>query len=362
MAVLDDFGLRVGRYLSTLPSLTNEEIAELTLDASGRLIISSRVLGGDTATSTDAMLNVGAIRKDADGAHAGVADGDYSPLQVDSNGRLKVATVVSVEASDAEYAHSSVFATGSTGLFTLAVVDDSGTKTPTQTSGVVTGDFGELKTTLEGELYTHDADTLAKLSEIDTAIDGLTKARDSVAGGTDAGIPAMVIRRDADTTITEADGDYTMLNVTPEGFLKVQLKNSSVSATIVPTGVEAFTVTDALAAAGDGLATITATATPFVTVASLAVGAGTTAYIYGWQWVCDQNAEARIVTDDTTDVIVYKVSANSSSMPSVSEHWSEGVIEIPGAANLEVKVQIKKRKAAGGDANGGASLHVRTVT
>jgi len=48
-------------------------------------------------------------------------------------------------------------------------------------------------------------------------------------------------------------------------------------------------------------------------------------------------------------------------MPSVSEHWSEGVIEIAGAVGLEIKLQIKKRKAAGGDANGGASLHVRTV-
>jgi len=361
MAVLDDFGLRVGRYLSTLPTLTNEEVSELQIDASGRLIISSRVLGGDVGSSSAAMLNVGGIRKDAEGALSGVADGDYSALQLDSNGRLKVTASVSVEASDAEYAHSSVFASGSTGLFTMAVVDDSGTKTATNTAGVVTGDFGELKTTLAGELYVHDTDGLAKLGEIDTAIDALSKARDSVAGGTDLGTPAMVIRRDADTTITEADGDYTMLNVTEEGFLKVQLKDSSVTATISPTGAEAYTVTDALAAAGDGLTTITATATPFVTVASLAVGAGTTAYIYGWQWVCDQNAEARLVTDDTADVITYKVSANSSSMPSVSEHWSEGVIEIAGAVGLEIKLQIKKRKAAGGDANGGASLHVRTV-
>lgn len=364
MAVLDDFGLRVGRFLTALPTLTNEEIAELQLDSSGRLIISARVLGGDVASSTDAMINVGAIRHDAESAHTGVADGDYSPLQTDSNGRLKVATVVSVEPSDAEYAHSSAFPnTGETGLFVLTVVDDSGTKVPTNTTGVVTDDFGEFKTTLAGELYVHDTDLLSKLTEIDVSIDTLTHVEDDTHNSGDTGIMPLAVRRDADTSLVDTDGDYAPFQVTAEGYLKVQLKESAVTATLEAPGTEQYTITDALAAAGDGLDTITSAATPFVTVASLAHTSGT-AYVYGWQWVCDQNAEARLVTKDTVggDEITYKVSANSSSIPSVDEHWSEsGRIEIPGSANLEVRLQIKKRKAAGGDANGGGSLHIRTI-
>jgi hypothetical protein len=68
----------------------------------------------------------------------------------------------------------------------------------------------------------------------------------------------------------------------------------------------------------------------------------------------------RIVTDDLTSVIVYKHLLNSSAQPSYSEHWSEsGRIEIPGAALLEIKMQIKKRSVPGGNGLGSGSLHIR---
>jgi len=121
---------------------------------------------------------------------------------------------------------------------------------------------------------------------------------------------------------------------------------------------EAYNATDDLAAAADGQVSVSGT---FTDVCSVAVGAGTTAYVYGYSWDCDANAEMRIVTDDTSDVIVYKKRNNSSAMPGVAEHWGEGGrIEIAGAANLEIKLQLKKR-SGGGTANGTGSLHVRTV-
>ena len=79
-----------------------------------------------------------------------------------------------------------------------------------------------------------------------------------------------------------------------------------------------------------------------------------------WQWACDQNADARIVTDDGTDIVVYKRALNSSAVPTYPEQFSEGGrIEIAGAALMEIKLQIKKRTAIGGNASGTGSMHIR---
>ena len=302
---MDDFGLLVGRHLTTLPTLSNEQPSELQLDSSGRLILASRFLAGtDSYASGDSLLSMGAVRSDAEGPLTGIADGEYSPLQVDANGRLKVATVVSVDPSDAEYAHSSAFTAGQTGIFTMAVVQ----ATLAQTAGIADGDHGELKTNLKGELYVKDTDALSKLTDIETTI------------------------------------------------------NDGIDVVVAAPGTEAYSVTDSLAIAGDGLESITAAGTPWVTVASISVGAGQTAYVYGWQFACDQNCQARLMTDDQTNEIVYKTDVNSSAMPGVREHFSsEGRIEIPGSATTELRIEMKKRATSGGNANGTGSIHVRLV-
>lgn len=422
----NDFGLLVGKYLSTLPTLTNEEKSELILDESGRLVISGRFLEDSAHSSGDAGLHILAVRQDSpgtlvdtdgdyaplqvdasgnlrisgsitsnfeydeDSAHSSGdtgafmlavrndseaslvdTDGDYAPLQVDSNGRLKVATVVSVEPSDAEFAEDAAHSSGDTGLHMLAVRQDT-----LAASTSADGDYSSLKVDADGELYVTDEAARASLSAIETdaaaietelldqgttldsiesEIQSITHAEDAAHSSGDSGVMSLAVRADADGTLADTDGDYAPLQVDADGKLKV-------ATTIAPIGSEAYTVTDALAAAGDGLETITASGTPWVTVASVAVGAGTTAYLYGYQYACDQNAQFRIVTDDTSDVIYYKTGVNSSAQPGDSEHWSDGGrIEIAGAANLEVKLEIKKRSATGGDANGTGSLHIRTA-
>lgn len=424
---MDDFGLLVGKYLSTLPTLSNDEKSELQLDASGRLIISGRFLEDEAHSSGDAGLHILAVRNDTlaslvdtdgdyapfqvdangalyvavnsislaseyaeDSAHSsgdtGIftlavrndsessladTDGDYAPLQVDSNGRLKVATVVSVEPSDAEFAEDSAHSSGDTGLHMLAVRQDT-----LAASSDTDGDYSSLKVDADGELYVTDEAARSSLSaietdaaaieaelldqgttldSIETEVQSLSHAEDAAHSSGDAGIMSLAVRADSDGTLADTDGDYAPLQVNAEGKLKVAAETSQV-------GSEAYAVTDALAAAGDGLETITASGTPWVTVASAAVGAGTTAYLYGFSWACDQNAQYRIVTDDTTDVIYYKTGVNSSAQPGFSEHFSEGGrIEIAGASNLEIKLEVKKRSATGGDANGTGALHIRTL-
>lgn len=60
-----------------------------------------------------------------------------------------------------------------------------------------------------------------------SAIDGYFKAEDSAAASGDKGLPLLAIRQVADTTSTDADGDYTLLKVDEEGRLKVAYKPAS---------------------------------------------------------------------------------------------------------------------------------------
>lgn len=96
-----------------------------------------------------------AVRNDANTSLVS-ADGDYAPLQVDAQGRLKVATLVSVEPSDAEYAEDSAAVDGNTGVSVLAVRQD------TLASSVSTdGDYAWLKLNSRGALWTNPVGNVA---------------------------------------------------------------------------------------------------------------------------------------------------------------------------------------------------------
>lgn len=56
------------------------------------------------------------------------------------------------------------------------------------------------------------------------------KARDGVAGATDTGIPAFMVRRDTPTTLTPAAGDYEMAQIDSMGAQWVREKSSTTSA------------------------------------------------------------------------------------------------------------------------------------
>jgi hypothetical protein len=296
------------------------------------------------------------------------ASGDYSGIAVDKFGRLKVLAAVSVEPSDAEFREDTPNTSGDVGLHVLAVRQDT-----LAISTSTDGDYADFKVNAKGELYVVNVDGNASLVAIDTSLNNiessvasmdtslnnietdvanLTQVEDSAHVSGDTGVMSLAVRNDAGGSMVSADGDYAPLQVNAAGELRV-------TASLSPIGSEQYSVTDALAAGGDGLITITAAATPWITVASFAHTSGS-AYVFGWQWACDQNADAQLITDDGADVIVYKRSLNSSSSPSYVEHWAnEGRIEIPGSAGLEVKLQIKKRATSGGNAQGSGSIHIR---
>lgn len=274
-------------------------------------------------------------------------NGDYSPIAVDKYGRIYTVTELDVD-FDYVYDEDSVHVSGDKGAYVLAVRQDV-----LASSTSANGDYASFKVNAAGELYVVDTAANASLDNIELYLSNLQQEEDDVHVSGDKGIMSLAVSHAAETSMVSADGDYAPLQVNAVGRLKVDA-----IAQITLPGSEEYTVTDALAAGGDGLVTITASATPWVTVASFAHTSGT-AYIYGLQWACDQNADARLVTDDTTDIIVYKRMLNSSAMPTWAEHWSEGRIEIAGAASLEIKLQVKKRSATGGNALGTGSIHIR---
>jgi len=281
---MNDFGLLVSRMkqdpLSQLTCV--DQPLELIVDDYGRLIISGRWLAGTNSWAEgDAGVSALAVRQDADGPLSGVADGEYTPLQVDELGRLRVVSDLDVD-MDFVYPEDSGHSSGDLGSFSLAV------------------------------------------------------------------------RQDDEASMVDTDLDYAPFQVDDEGYLR----------TVSIRGDEQYTVTDALAAAGDCLETITASATPWVDVATLATLNDERIWIYGYQFAADQNVQARIVLDDGTpaNLVVYKTAINGSAQPGLSEHFSEGGrIEIAGADGSEVKLQIKKRSACGGDANGTGSMHIRVT-
>lgn len=249
-----------------------------------------------------------------------LTDGHVVGLQVDVNGRLLVQADVSVL----------IDAMGLNGAGDTSNIMVVGTE-----DGTGTGTKHVLKVASDGQLITKigDGSEFFQVAEVGDA--------------PKKGIQALAYK--------DSTGNLVLPQLNAAGEIKV-------STTAGATGTEAYNATDDLAAAGDGLVVITAAATPFVTAYTKAVPAGNTLYIYGYEWCCDQNADAQLITDDGTDVKVYKRSLNSSAVPTVGFMWSENArIEIVGSATMNVKLQIKKRSATGGNANGSASVHSRLV-
>ena len=246
---------------------------------------------------------------------------------------------------------------------TLATMDTSLNNIETSAGNIdtSTASIDTKLTTTNSTLGTIDTslnNIESSVGSIDTEIQALSQAEDAVHSSGDAGMMSLAVSHAAESSMVSADGDYAPLQVNAIGRLKV---DAVVSSDFVK-GAPSYNATDDLAAAGDGLVTIVAALTPFADACSISVGAGQKLYIYGYEWCCDQNADARIVSDDGSDVKVYKRSLNSSSQPTVGFSFSEGGrIEIDGSATMTVKLQIKKRSTPGGNANGSGSLHARLV-
>jgi len=143
-------GANVGAYLraddGTLITHTGGAL-DVNVVNSLSLTINAEKAEDSAHTSGDIGNFILAVRNDANSSLVG-ADGDYAPLQVNSNGELKVAAQVTVQAGDAEFLEDSAHTTGDAGLHMLAVRQDV-------LSSLVSadGDYASFKSDALGRLY-----------------------------------------------------------------------------------------------------------------------------------------------------------------------------------------------------------------
>jgi hypothetical protein len=100
-----------------------------------------------------------AVRNDATGPLTGVADGDFSPLQLDANGNLKISGAITIGGT---YAEDSAHTTGQTGMFTMSVRNDNQSTTFTS----ATGDYAPFATDPKGALYTKNVNNVSNLQQV----------------------------------------------------------------------------------------------------------------------------------------------------------------------------------------------------
>lgn len=142
-----------------------------------------------------------AVRSDAGGALAGT-DGDYSPLQVDATGNLRVTASISAEA-----------ATAADGGALPAVVKVIGGYDGANVQAIATDASGNLQAdilTLPGNLTGY--------------------AEDAAHASGDIGVMPLAVRQDTTGTLAGATGDYAPLQVDASGMLKVSAPSGLVLA------------------------------------------------------------------------------------------------------------------------------------
>ncbi len=240
-----------------------DSIASYVVDASGTLVTGVDIGGNrnlrvvtpshfaeDSAhTSGDYGSFALAVRHDADTSMVS-ADGDYAPLQVDANGKLKVAADLDVD-FDYVYNEDAAHTSGDLGAYVLAVRQDT-----LANSTSADGDYASFKLNTLGELYVHDTDVKAELVAANTSLDAieadvdslnslitaLSKAEDAVHSSGDQGIMSLGIRNDnQSTTLTSASGDYSGIATDKKGAVYTKdIANGSNLQQVVTVGTTAL--------------------------------------------------------------------------------------------------------------------------
>lgn len=264
-----------------------------------------------------------------------LSDAQYTELQVDANGRLLVQADVSVVIDF-------LGLNGASDSSNILVV---GTE-----DGTAGGIAHALRVSSNGSLIIDSIANAVTVQATDLDIRDLDFNSDSVTahqGGT-----WTIDSITNPVTVQATDLDIRDLNSATDSVTVVG------EVSVAALGTEEFAGSDI---AGDGLVEVPSTT--FVDAASITVGAGESLYIYGWDFDADQNVTARLVVADAgVPAQFLKVKVNSTAMPGREEHYSEsGRIEITGAADRSVIVQVAKRGAGGGTASASASIHARKL-
>lgn len=125
--------------------------------------VQSITFAEDTAHTTGDFGIMGlAVRNDA-GTSLVSADGDYSPLSVDSAGNLRVSGSLTVDEAG-DYAEDSAHVSGNVGYFNLAVRNDNQATTATSANA----DYSQFSVDDRGAMYVKDVSAKSNLQQIMT--------------------------------------------------------------------------------------------------------------------------------------------------------------------------------------------------
>jgi hypothetical protein len=243
---------------------TDGDYTPLQVTATGSLRVAvasgptgTEYISGDAVGVTTQGPATVAIRKDANGALTGVADGDYSALQVDVDGRLKAGT---------EYTDASTPVSVQGGAAMAIAGADA---------AVGAGTARALRVTTTTNRLAVDATVSSSTNDYTSG---------NVVGASTLGPATIAIRKDANGPLTGvADGDYSAFQVDSNGRLKTGTEY--VTATI-PSGavqggaVIAPSAADAAATVGTAYSLHLAPATGRLAVDAL-VSSSATDYVSG---------------------------------------------------------------------------------
>lgn len=237
-----DYGqmaLTVRSDTAAATATTDGDYQPLVTDANGRLhviepsaasaaaslaALDNIVLAEDAAhASGDPGVQTLTVRRNTAAATSGT-DGDYQPLITDTNGRLHVldgnSTAIAASLAtidDLVLLEDAAHSTGAPGIMALTVRQN----TATALSGA-DGDYQPLITDTNGRVHALEANSANILTAVQL-IDNIVLSEDAAHSSGDPGVMALGVRRDANTTMASADGDYTPLQVDANGNLKVNI-------------------------------------------------------------------------------------------------------------------------------------------
>lgn len=324
MADFTNFAQLVGQYNSSLPTLSDGVSSNLQLDENGRLLIKGDIdVNLDHTAGDSVQVGDGTeiILVNTDGSiNVYLTDSDGHSLDITASGEVQV-----VPGSGAVFTITPDG--GSLTVDSELNTDDLDTGAGTDTQAII----GLALAESGGHVLVGSANPMP-VSATDLDIRDLTHVSDSVAIGD--GTDTLEIESDGSINTRLHDSAGTGLTSTLVGADQA-LDVNVVQTVASDAGTEADAVSDS---ANDGLIALTGSVDTLLTIA---VPAGTTYHITGWQWACNEQADFRLeVYDDTTLTETIRRSLNSGAVPT-GEMIFPTPIEITGGTNISIQVRAR---------------------
>lgn len=228
--------LAVRRDVASSGVSADGDYANLSVDSTGALRVAgsagtTQYTEDSPSTGAESLVLCGAVRRDTAASSSGT-DGDYSTLNTDSTGNLRVNVSGGGIAAVVEDAPA---AGGEDGVMILGVRRD----TAASSSGA-DGDFSTFNLDANGRLHVISAlaasQTLATVTNVatigtsvtpGTAAANLGKAEDAAHASGDTGVMMLSVRKNTAVATSDTDSDYQPLITDTNGRLHVLDANSA---------------------------------------------------------------------------------------------------------------------------------------